>query len=81
MYITPFPCVVFFACSVFVPSAKALAEFDVAMSSLSRWCDQWAEPASHLPAVGAIVSVKEAESGVWRRAKVLGQASERCVEQ
>ena len=56
---------------------KSLAEFDVAMASLNKWCEQWGESASSLPTVGEVIAVKGAESGSWMRAKVARQVSER----
>ena len=59
--------------------AKALAEFDSGMASLSKWCNQWGEPASLLPKVGEVIAVKGAETGQWVRAKVSRQVSVRYV--
>jgi hypothetical protein len=63
-----------------VGEAKALAEFDSGMASLSKWCNQWGEPASLLPKVGEVIAVKGAETGQWVRAKVSRQVSVSDVE-
>ena len=60
-------------------AAKALAEFDGVMASLSEWCDQWGESAALLPKVGEVICVREAESGKWLRARVSRQSSDRYM--
>lgn len=60
-------------------AAKALAEFDNVMVSLSRWCSQYGAGVTALPKVGEVIAVKGEEPGSWMRAKVSRQASERSV--
>ena len=73
-------CVLRITCVVLLCSAaKALAEFDSVMVSLSKWCSQYGASATSLPKVGEVIAVKGEEPGSWMRAKVSRQASERFV--